>query len=34
MDLFAVVARLDPAEAERLTQKRWNPPDTPAEQIQ
>jgi hypothetical protein len=33
LDLFAEVARLDPRAAERLTQKRWNPPDTPAEQI-
>ncbi len=33
LDLFAEVARLDPRAADRLTQKRWNPPDTPPEQI-
>lgn len=33
LDLFAEVARLDPAAAERLTQKRWNPPSATAEQI-
>lgn len=34
MDLFAEVARLDPVAADRLTQKRWNPPSaTGPEQI-
>lgn len=34
LDLFAEVARLDPAAADRLTQKRWNPPSATApEQI-